>query len=384
MAGGSASSHAGSVDAGSVDAGAVDAGASAPAPTATPSAVDILASMTLEQKVAQLFVVTPEQLVCRKEPVLDAGPLTRAALQERPVGGLIFFGRNISDPAHFSELVHGCARLSRQAGVGVEAFRMVDEEGGTVARIAKSGAFDVPTFPDMAQIGATHDPARARELGQAVGTYLARLGFNVDLAPVADVLVNPRNKIIGSRSFGSDPKLVATMAVDEARAMREMGVLPCAKHFPGHGGTTTDSHEGAATLDRTKDELRTCEFLPFWAFSFFRLPLIMVGHIQTPRAAADGLPASLSPTVIDGWLRGELGFSGVVISDALDMGAITQDFGSAEAAVRFIEAGGDLALMPQRFDRAYQGILDAVAAGRLTEARIDQSVLRILAIKGYA
>ena len=163
--------------------------------------------------------------------------------------------------------------------------------------------------------------------------------------------------------------------------LQEQGVSATAKHFPGHGDAGADSHTGAAVSERTLDELRACEFVPFKAAIDAGVHLVMVGHVSTPNASGNDLPASLSPAAIDGWLRGELGFAGVVISDAMNMGAVTRLCTPGEAAVSFVRAGGDLVLDPERFEDAYQGLLDAVRSGELTADRIDASARRILRVK---
>ena len=344
----------------------------------------LLDTMTLEQKVAQLFIVTPEELTGVRTAIV-AGDVTAGALEVIPVGGLIYFAKNLVSAQQVRDLLAGTHDFAMQAGAGIPPFLSVDEEGGTlVARVAKSGLFDVPTFPNMAEVGATGDPTRAAEVGEAIGTYLHEIGFNLDFAPDADVLTNPENTAIGRRSFGSDPELVASMVSAEVEAMLETGTLPCVKHFPGHGDTTGDSHTGAVYAERSREEIESCEFAPFRAAIEAGCPMVMVGHIETPNFANDGLPASLSPTMITDVLRGELGFKGVVTTDSFSMGAITQNFHPADAAVRYIQAGGDILLMPASLRDAYDGILVAVQGGTIPEERIDESVLRILAAKRAA
>ncbi|WP_418722545.1 glycoside hydrolase family 3 protein [Enorma sp.] len=345
---------------------------------------ELMGSMTLEQKVGQLFMVTPEQLT-GAEVATIAGSMTREALSKIPVGGLIYFAKNLSSAEQVVSLLEGTVELAREAGAGIPPFLGIDEEGGPlVARVANSGLFDVERFPNMAEIGATGDPAEAAEVGRVIGTYLHEIGFNLDFAPDADVLTNPNNTAIGQRSFGSDPELVAEMVAAEVEAMLETGTLPCVKHFPGHGDTAGDSHTGAVTAKRSREEIEGCEFAPFRAAIEAGCPFVMVGHIQTPNFAADGLPASLSSVMMTDVLRGDLGFEGVIISDSFAMGAITEYYQADDAAFRFFEAGGDLLLMSADLDLAYQGILDAVSAGSLTEERIDESVRRILTAKKQA
>lgn len=366
-------------------------GSAEPAPTPEPEseapeslAEQTLAKMTLGQKVAQLFLVTPEQLTGALVATI-AGGMTERALAEIPVGGLVYFAQNLVGAQQVRDLLSGTRELSVKAGAGIAPFLAVDEEGGTlVARVAKSGLFGVRTFPNMAEIGATGDTARAGEVGAVIGDYLREIGFNLDFAPDADVLTNPRNTAIGPRSFSSDPDVAASMVAAEVEAMLATGTLPCVKHFPGHGDTAGDSHTGAVFAERSREEIESCEFKPFKAAIDAGCPMVMVGHIETPNFAGDGLPASLSPTMMGEVLRGELGFTGVIISDSFAMGAITENYAPAEAAVRFFEAGGDMLLMTSDLRASYAAVLSAAEEGRLTEQRIDESVLRVLVAKERA
>ena len=367
---------------GSQGSGAADA-ADAPKPQKSP-AERVLDAMTLEQKAAQLFIVTPEQLTGAAQATI-AGPMTRDALAQIPVGGLCYFGQNVVGEWQLRDMLAGTRELAVAAGAGIAPFLAVDEEGGPlVARIANSGCFNVRQFPNMADIGATGDAARAAEVGSAIGSYLHDIGFNVDFAPDADVLTNPSNPVIGPRSFGSDPDVVASMVAAEVEAMLKTGTLPCLKHFPGHGDTQGDSHMGAVYTQRTRADIEGAEFKPFIAGIDAGCPLVMVGHIETPNFAADGLPASLSTVMLTDVLRGQLGFAGAIVSDSFSMGAITQHFAPADAAVRFFQAGGDILLMPADLRAAYDGVLEGVRAGTLSEERIDASVLRVLEAKEMA
>lgn len=344
----------------------------------------LLSSMTLEQKVAQMLFVTPEQLT-GVDCATEAGPLTKEALAKLPVGGVVYFGGNIAGDQQLRDLLSGTVEFSRSAGAGVPVLTGVDEEGGPlVARVANSGLFDVERFPNMWWVGEPGDVGRAAHVGTVIGSYLRDIGFSVDFAPVADVLTNPDNPVIGHRSFSGDPDVSAQMVSAEVEAMLQAGILPCVKHFPGHGDTQGDSHTGAVTSWRTADELRACEYVPFRAAIDAGCPFVMVGHIQTPNAAGDGLPASLSRVMITEELRGRLGFAGVVISDSMCMGAVSRNFEPEDAAVRFVAAGGDVLLMPPDPWAAHQGIIDAVYSGSLTEERIDESVLRVIAAKQAA
>ena len=343
-----------------------------------------LESMTLEQKVAQLFVVTPEQLTGVSQAVV-AGSATQRAFGDIPVGGLCYFAQNITGDQQLRDLLSGTYDMASCSGAGIAPFLTVDEEGGSlVARVANSGYFDVQRFPNMAEVGATGDETQAAHVGAAIGEYLHEIGFNVDFAPVADVLTNSQNEVIGPRAFSSDPDVAVRMVSAEVSAMLGAGTMPCIKHFPGHGDTAGDSHTGDVVSLRSAEEIRACEYKPFQAGIEAGCPFVMVGHIETPNLAADGLPASLSKTMITDELRGCLGFEGVVISDSFVMGAITQRYAPADAAVRFIQAGGDIVLMPENLQDAYQGLLEAAGESVIEESRIDESVMRILEVKKQA
>ena len=346
-----------------------------------PSALDqeverLLAGMDSYQKVCQLFFVRPESITGVGQAI-QAGEGTREALATYPVGGIAYFAQNIVDETQFRTLVTGTAAMAGE----VPLWFGIDEEGGPlVARIANSGCFDVPQLPEMAEIGASGDPEMARQAGATIGTYLADLNISVDFAPVADVLVDPAS-IMAGRAFSDDPEVAASMVAAFVEGMQSCGVCATAKHFPGHGATEADSHTGAAVSMRTLDELRSCEFLPFKAAIDAGVSLVMVGHISTPVASGEDIPATLSPVAITDWLRGELGFDGVVVSDAMEMEAVNQLMDSAGVACAFIRAGGDMILMPADFGQALQGVLDAVASGAITEDRLDESVRRILRAK---
>ena len=342
-----------------------------------------LAGMTLEEKAAQLFVVTPDALAGSEEPLISVGEEFKTAFDKVPVGGFIYMGDNLADQEQTCAML-SAVRACSEERLGFAAFACVDEEGGTVARISGTGKFRVPTIGDMSRIGKKNDPDRAYDVGVKIGTYLHELGFNVDFAPVADVLTNPDNQVVKLRSFGEDPDVVANMAAGVAGGLASQHILATYKHFPGHGATAADTHAGYAYTDRTKEQLFKSELVPFQDGIARGIPFIMVAHISLPNVTGDDTPASLSPAIIDGILRKEMGYDGIVITDALDMGAIVEEHSSAETAVKALQAGADLLLMPEDFAAAYQGVLDAVADGTISEERIDESVRRILRVKlGY-
>lgn len=355
-----------------------------------------LQAMTLEEKVAQLFIVVPEALVesadgAAADTVTAAGERTKAALSEYPVGGFIYMGKNLISTEQTTEMLHNVQDFSMEL-TGLPLFLCVDEEGGTVARISGKEGFAIPAIEDMAEIGSAAgeenlstdlEAARekAYETGAYIGAYLKDLGFNLDFAPVADVWSNPENTVVKRRSFGSDPELVSELALAVSDGLNSQGVYSTFKHFPGHGATAGDTHEGYAYTEKTLEELRECELVPFQAAIDAGADFIMAGHISLPGILGDVTPASLSYEMLTGVLREEMGYDGMIVTDALNMGAIAEHYTPAEAAVKALQAGADLILMPEDFKAAYQGVLDAAESGQLSQERIDASVKRILEYK---
>ena len=347
----------------------------------TPEEIDraarkLLQGMTLEEKIYQLFIVTPEQLCDRKATVTEAGAITEAALKRRPVGGIVYFAGNIVTPEQVSRMIAGQQAFSR-----LGLFIAVDEEGGRVARLGRNPAMGTATFPPMGEIGAGGDLAAARNVGLTLGRDLLRFGFNLNFAPVADVNSNPDNPVIGDRSFSRDPAMAAKMVAACVSGFRESGVLCTLKHFPGHGDTATDSHYGAAISEKTLSDLQKCEFLPFLSGIDAGADLIMVGHISLPAVTGDDTPATLSYEIVTGILREQLGFSGLIVTDSMSMKAISGRYPAGEAAVKALLAGVDILLMPENLADAAGGILTAVQKGKISEERLEESVYRILSLK---
>lgn len=340
---------------------------------------EILENMTREEKVAQLFVITPEELT-GVGSVQSAGSTTKEALGKYPVGGLVYFNGNLISYEQTQTMLKDTEYLAGSV-MELPLFLAVDEEGGTVARIANNPDMGVENVGNMCDIGATKDKNRAYEAGNAIGIYLDDLGFNLDFAPDADVLTNPGNTVVKKRSFGSDPALVSEMSGMYLKGLEENGVIGALKHFPGHGATLADTHEGYAYIDKTYEELLEEDMLPFAEGVKEQVPMIMVGHIAAPSVTGDELPASLSPVMIEDILRNDLGYEGIVITDALNMGAVSNLYASDEACIMAFKAGADMLLMPKNFKTAYEGVLQAVENGDISEERLDESVRRIIRIK---
>lgn len=343
-------------------------------------AAQLVSQMTLEDKIAQMFVITPNALTGYASGVTAAGDTTKEAYQSRPVGGIVYMADNLTDPEQTTTMLSNMQEIARER-TGLPVFLCVDEEGGSVARIAGNDAFGVTNVGNMSDIGASGDVQNAYNAGSTIGSYLAALGFNVDFAPVADVLTNPDNQVIGQRSFGSDAQKVAGMVTSELQGLSAAGVYGTVKHFPGHGGTSGDSHDGAVSTDKTLEELMAEELVPFQSAVDGGVNFVMVGHISAPNVTGDNAPATLSKVMITDVLRGQMGYNGIVITDAMNMEAVAGFYNSDKAAVLAVTAGADMILMPADYNTAYTGILNAVNDGTITEERINESVTRIVKAK---
>lgn len=344
---------------------------------ASTDAVEVLLSeMTLEEKVYQMFIVTPEQLTGVSK-VTAAGNLTKQKLKQYPVGGLVYFSANLVSRNQTKTMLTKVQKYANEIE-GVDLFLCVDEEGGRVARVANNKAFRVKNVGPMANVSSEKE---AYDCGETIGAYLSELGFNVDFAPDADVLTKSGSAVIGNRSFGSDAGLVTKYAVAYSNGLHAHGIMSTFKHFPGHGATEADTHEGYAYTNETYEELMTTELQPFSAAQVCGVDLVMVAHISAPNVVGDDTPCSLSEKMITGILRTDLGYDGLVITDAMNMGAIAKNYDSGIAAKMAVKAGVDIILMPGDFQAAYSGLYTAVLSGEISEDRIDESVRRILTAK---
>lgn len=333
----------------------------------------VISEMTLEEKVAGLFIVTPESITGVNTAV-QAGDGTKKALEKYPVGGLIYFKKNIQSEEQIKEMVEKSVSYCKYP-----MFIAVDEEGGKVARLAEG--LKLENVGNMADIGSTGETNKAYEAMKTVGSYMTNYGFNLNFAPMADVLTNKDNDSIGDRSFGSDANVVAGMVTASMNGLEETGVTACVKHFPGLGDAGEDTHNGLVIIDKSLDELKQVELLPFISAIENGANMIMVGHMALPQIVGDNTPATMSKEVISELLRSELGFNGVVITDAMNMGAITEYYGADEAAIKAFKAGADMVLMPENFETAYEGVIQAVKDGTISEERINNSLKRVFRIK---
>lgn len=332
-----------------------------------------ISEMPLEDKIAGLFIVTPEALT-DVSAAIQAGEGTQNALNEYAVGGLVYFDKNIIDEEQLKEMLASTISMSRYP-----VFLAVDEEGGSVSRVAGS-SIDVIRVGDMASIGETGDTTQAYEAGLTIGTYLKELGFNLDFAPVADVSDSGESSL-GDRIFGSDAAMVGDMVSNMVDGIEGTGVSSCLKHFPGIGYMEGDTHDGRVETTKTLDEMRSTDFIPFKAGIEAGADFVMVSHLTVSSLGEDAVPSTLSKTIMKDVLRNELGFQGIIITDALNMNAITEYYAADEAAVQAIMAGADMLLMPEDFYAAYDALLAAVQDGTISEERINESLERIYRVK---
>lgn len=355
-------------------------GVATPAPTPTPEptptpdpvltrAEELLAGMSLREKLCQLMIVRPEVLT-GESPVTAAGETTRLALEQYPVGGLIYSVDNLVTQEQTREMIENTQSYSK-----IPIIISADEEGGNVGRLMyKLGTTFIHSMYSYKDMG--EDTAYQNAL--TIGTDMVSCLFNTDFAPVADVWTNPANTVIGDRAYSDEFGQASELVAAAVRGFTESGVICCVKHFPGHGDTSTDTHEGAAVVDKSLEELRAGEFLPFEAGIEAGVDMVMVGHITV--TAVDDEPATISHEVITGLLREELGWDGVVVTDSLDMGALA-GYEIGEVCVKYLEAGGDIMLGIPDLAAALTALETAVTEGRLTEQRIDESALRVLMLK---
>lgn len=359
----------------------------------------IIDKMTLEQKVAQLFVVSPETLT-GVDSVQYAGDMTYQALQDYPVGGIVFAKDNIDSSSQFGTMTDNLQSYSEEIS-GLPLFLAAAEEGGSASVLGNNDNLDEyyensysdddsdyssssansvhSGAPSMSEIGRKDDSTNAYEAGKSIGSLMSAYGLNLDLAPVADVL-SGNSTGIGNRTFGTDAQTVSDMALEVIRGIQEEDVNAAMKYFPGYGAASSNL-SGFPVINSSLDELKKKEFLPYSNAIAQGMDFVMVGHISVPNVTGDDTPASLSEKMISEVLRKDLGFKGIVMTDYLNDKTIVKNYGAADAAVKAIQAGADLLLEPDDLEAAYEGVLKAVKKGDITEDRLDESIYRILRVK---
>jgi beta-N-acetylhexosaminidase len=312
----------------------------------------------------------------KKQPLEEITPDVTAILQKRGFAGVIFFAQNAGETAKTVRLVDAMQSASGSVEGRPQLLTAIDQEGGLVTRLGQG-----TQGPGNMALGAVGDVSATKEMAGIIGQELAAIGINFNFAPVADVNSNPANPVIGTRSFSDDPQAAAEHCVAFMEGLRETGTISTLKHFPGHGDTRADTHLGFASTAKSWAEIDACEMIPFRAGIAAGAPLVMAAHVAAPAVTGSDAPSTLSAAILTDRLRGELGFTGAVVTDALEMGAIRQRYGSAEAAVAALQAGADLLLCPLDYCAAFDGVVDAVRGGILTEARIDESLRRISSLR---
>lgn len=333
---------------------------------------EIIAEMPLEDRVAGLFILTPEGLT-GVNTAIKAGNGTKKALEEYKVGGIIYMKKNIQSQKQITEMIANTRSFSKYP-----LFMAVDEEGGSVTRVAAAGL--VGKQPSPGEIGKLGNPEKAYEAGTVIGGYLKELGFDVNFAPVAD-LSNVENSIMKDRSYGATAAEVTPYVLGMMKGLEEQGITACMKHFPGIGGTTGDTHDGLVAITRTAEEMWAEELAVYKAGIEAGIPMIMLGHANVESLTGDKTSAVFSEIIVTDILRGELGFRGIIVTDALNMKAISEYYTSEQAAVMALKAGCDMIMMPENFKQAYEGVIKAVSEGKISEERINDSLRRIYRIK---
>ncbi|MDP4505654.1 beta-N-acetylhexosaminidase [Nonomuraea turcica] len=337
----------------------------------------VLSKMSVEEKVGQLFMPvlygSSADTASGENQARYAAQTPAKVIAKYHLGGVILFPHNVKSVGQVVGLTNGMQRASKQ----VPLLIGTDQENGLVSRMSAL----MTDFPGASQIGATKDAELSRAVAEATGEELRALGVNLDFAPVADVNVNPNNPVIGPRAFGKDPKQVATMVEAAVKGFADAKVAATAKHFPGHGDTTVDSHTGLPVIKHSKAEWERIDAPPFKAAIDAGVDAVMSAHIVFPKLDPSGDPATLSKPILTGLLREKLGFKGVISTDALNMAGVRQKYNDGEIAVRAVLAGADLLLMPNDLPKAYQAVLAAVKSGRISKERLDQSVTRLLTLK---
>jgi beta-N-acetylhexosaminidase len=338
---------------------------------------EMLSSMTIEEKVGQLFIV-----------YFDGSTYSEAlerTIRELHIGGIIIFSPNISSLEDTVALINMAQLTATNSGAEVPLIVAIDHEGGAINRFGN----EVTQFPSNMALAATGSVENAKDVARATAEELKALGINMNLAPVMDVNSNPDNPVIGIRSFSSNPAVVAQFGTVMIREFQANNMMATAKHFPGHGDTSVDSHIALPIVAHDRKHLDSVEFIPFKAAISVDIDAIMTAHVFFPAIdTISDTPATLSEAVLTDLLRGELGFNGLIATDSLGMGAISQGYGIADAAAQAFRAGADLLMFgndpgqtPAEQYPAYQNLLALVRNGTISQERLDASVRRILLVK---
>lgn len=338
--------------------------------TLQPETSALLTEMTLNQKISQMLYIGIGGTTL--------SPSERQMISEGEVGGVILLGRNVKSDQQLHQLVASIKQANQHSDIPL--FIGVDEEGGRVSRIPAI----MTNLPSSEKIGTTNDPGLANQVGHLLAKKVEHYGINMNFAPVLDISNNPDNEVIGDRSFGNTPEIVASLGTAVMKGIQQEGIIPVVKHFPGHGGTSADSHYNLPVLHKTSSKLETFEWVPFQRAIKSGAEAVMTAHILFPEIDAT-YPATLSKKIITGVLRKQLQFDGLILTDDMAMGAIANNYGMEEAAQLSIQAGTDMVLLTDtrngNFTTVREALVNAVKSGKISTESVNQSVERILQLK---
>ncbi len=330
--------------------------------------------MSIEDKVAGLFIVTPEQLT-GTDKVTKAGDGTKEALDKFPVGGIIYAGSNVKDADQLKEMLDNTVTYSKYP-----IFLAINEGLGSSSVLTKPLKLD-PTKSEK-ELGDSGDANLAYESYRMLGETLSSYGFNLDFAPVADLVIDGVESPLADKMYSGDVTLACNLVAASVEGLKENNVSSAVMHFPGQGSADGDTSKGMASTSRTLDDYKMNDIAVFQAAIESGCDMVTVGHFAAPELTGDETtPCSLSKEVMTDLLRGEYQYNGVIITDALNKKAISEYYGAGEAAVKALKAGADMILMPEKFEEAYSEVLQAVADGNISEQRINDSLARVYRIK---
>lgn len=330
---------------------------------------EMIKNMTIEEKIGQLIIVGKEGLEINEDDIYQ--------MEVNKVGGFIFFSRNIDNESQVLNMLNGLKE--NNSSNKIPLFLSIDEEGGRVSRLSKI----YKKLPTPKKLGEVNNKELSIEYGKILGLSLKELGFNLDFAPVLDINSNPKNPVIGDRSFGNTAHKVVNNGLSVMEGIHSQGIISSVKHFPGHGDTSVDSHLDLPRIDKSLDELESLELVPFREAINKNADMIMVAHILFPQLDEE-FPASMSDKIINGLLRSKLNYNGVIVSDDMTMGAITQNYSIEEGVVKFLKGGGDIALVCHGKDNpsiVIDAIKKGIDEGEISIDEIDRKLYRILSLK---
>lgn len=338
---------------------------------------DITKEMSLNNKIGQLFTValyTLDESDSKNQTAVTEQ--MKQTLKKYPVGGMVLFSKNIKTPKQTKKLTEDLQKASY-----VPLFIAVDEEGGSVSRVASNEKMGMTQYPSAKIIGETYDEDQIAKMGRTQSKELKALGFNMNLAPVADVLTNKNNTEIGDRSFGSDSEQVSDIISILVKNMQKEQISATLKHFPGSGEAEGDTHRGGVETKQSIAALRKTDFEPFKSGIKAKTDAIMVSHLMLSNVTDEKEPSSLSHRVVTDILREELEYDGIIMTDAMNMKAITDNYDPEQATVKALQAGIDMIIMPEDLEKAVKSVKSALKSGKISESRLDESVERIIYVK---